>query len=310
MIHAKTIFMLVLASMFSIFHQSDAIPAPAHPLNHEYIFGGNPALASIVQEISGDKFKIFSIANGSSLHTRRLTLNTATLLNKASIVFYASRESQPAIFNISKKMHNTRWVEICRDDIFIKKLISMGYYNKTNIPVVNGHIWTVPEVMSAAAEVIARNLSDKFKDDKVTFDQNLKKVQNSLSDLHEDAIKRLSLCNKVTVFSLHNGFFYINHAFGLKHDSIGSDIDMGLSPHSLQRYKTMNQSGNMAALFIDHSHIHAIHSMQDRSRQSITPIAIDTDGMLVNKANGLNGYIQYMKDSLQILEQNLCIDKR
>lgn len=307
--YGKTIFVLALVAVVLISEQCSGMSyiSSADSSKHKYVFAGNPALASIVREISGNRFDISSIANGTSLHARRLTLNTAMLLHKGSIVFYSSRESQPAVFNISKKMNNVIWVEICRDEIFVRKLISMGYYHEGGTGNINGHIWTVPEVMSAAAEVIARSLSERFPEMKMIFHANLKRVQKSLFDLHAEATRELHLCNKVRVFSLHNGFFYMDHAFKLKCDSLGSDIDIGLSPHSLQRYKEMSKNENMVALFVDHSHIHGIHSMQKGSNSSMKPIAIDTDGMLVQDANGLNGYIEHIRHNIRTLKENLCI---
>jgi zinc transport system substrate-binding protein len=189
------------------------------------------SLYDITKNIVGDTANPFMILPfGVDAHSYEPNPKQVVKIYKSALVVYSGAGLEPWIdgFEFKNKAINmSLYVEL-------KTLDKHHHHHGDNERATDPHYWLDFSNMIKATNLIAKELTILFPENKKLYEINRDKYISMLKNLDEEYRKKLSTCRVNTIVVNHNAFSYISSKYGFDVEALS-----GLSPEAQPSAKNM-----------------------------------------------------------------------
>lgn len=295
--YVRSLVVFVLVSV-GFFFLSD-IKTKKTDLSTPLIVTSNYALYDITSHLTGDKIKVVNLLpQGVDPHSFEPTPQTMAQLEKSALFIYSSKELEPWSEHLSQNIQRFAVAPLLQ----LRELKQEKHHeaHQHHDSIHDPHYWLDPNNMIILTHAIAKELQQRYPQQKEQIKTNAKHYISQLQQLDSLYKKQLKTCKKHTIVVTHNAFGYMAQRYHFNVESLtGLSSEAQPSPkavtHILQTVQNKGLGVVFGESFANQKTIQSIANDLHISLQTLQPLGNITAKEQKNNAD----YVSLMKQNLQ-----------
>lgn len=261
------------------------------------------------KEVAGDTADVeLMIPAGTEPHDYEPSARAVAKLTEADVFVYNSKELETWVEDISTNIDKkqTKIVEASSGIKLMEGAEEEETEGHDHDHTLDPHVWLSPVLASQEVENIKNALSEKFPEQKATFEKNAAAYQDKLAELDKEFAEAFAGANKRDFVTQHAAFGYLAHQYDLNQIAIS-----GLSPEEepsasrLAELKEYVSKNDISYIYFEENTNSKVAETLAKEANVKTLVLNPLESLSEKQIKAGESYLTVMKENLTALKKTI-----